>query len=90
MPLYLSEDMTLHTPDELTLIAGRLGLTGEALAAAFEKIDLFSAEMKANLMDVKLFSKRLRSRVENAVQAFVSRYVKVDGVDSVVIKEGEA
>jgi hypothetical protein len=77
------DGMALQTPEALSLVAGRLELSGAALAAAFHKIDLFGHAVETHLTDVKLFSKRLQSKVESAVQQFTSRHAKVDGVDSV-------
>jgi hypothetical protein len=77
------DGMTLGTPEELSLIAGRLGLSGDALLAAFQKIEVFGDAVEAGLTTVKLFSKRLESKVESAVQQFVRRHAKVEGLDSV-------
>ena len=80
------EGINLGTPEDLSLVASRLGFSGEALSAAFQKIDLFGDAVEARLSNIKLFSKRLRSTVDSAVQHFVKRHINVDGID--MIKAG--
>jgi hypothetical protein len=77
------EGITLGTPNELDLVAGKLGLSGEALAAAFKKIDIFGDAVEAQLTNVKMFSKKLQSKVGSAVQHFTMRHATVDTVESV-------
>lgn len=73
----------LASPEDLSLIAKRVGLSGETLASVFQKIDLMADSAQANLSDIKFFSKRIRSKVETAMQHFTRRQVKVDSLDSV-------
>ena len=77
------EGIHLGTPQDLSIIASRFGISGKKMAAAFEKIDLLGSSVEAHLSDVKLFSKRLRSKVEIAMQRFVTRQTNVDSLDSV-------
>jgi hypothetical protein len=76
------EGMSFRTGEDLSLIAGRLGVSAASLLAAFQNIALFGDAVEAHLLNIKLFSKRLESRVETAVQHFMSRHTKVDGLDS--------
>ena len=77
------EGISIGTSNELSLIANKLGLTGETLLAAFHKFNLLGTEADVNLTDIKLFSKRLRSRIESAIGQFVTRHAKVEGLDNV-------
>lgn len=74
--------IALGTPEELDLVAAKLGLSGETLAAAFKKIDFFADKVEAHLLNVKTFSKRLQTKVENAVQHFGMRHTTVDTIES--------
>jgi hypothetical protein len=76
------EGMSLRTVKDLSLIAGSLGVSAASLLAAFQNIELFGDAVEAHLLNIKLFSKRLESKVENAVQQFISRHTKVEGLDS--------
>ena len=78
-----TDGLSLATSEELTLLANRLGLAGETLDAAFRKINLFGDAVETRLNDIKLFSKRLESKVDSAIQRFVRRHAKVEGLDSV-------
>ncbi len=77
------EGIALTTSEALSLAAKRLGLSGEALNAVFQHINIFGHVVEAGLTDIKLFSKRLESKMESAVQHFVRRHAKVEGLDSV-------
>lgn len=77
------EGISLGTPEELILAAGKVGLSGESLAAAFKKIDMFGDTVYAHLDDLKMFSSRLQSKVGSAVQHFVKRHAAVESIDSV-------
>lgn len=74
--------VALETPETLLLSADRMDLTGHALNAAFENIQLVGEAVEAGLLHIKLFSKRMESKVESAVMHFVSRHAKVTGLDS--------
>jgi hypothetical protein len=75
--------VALETPETLSLSAGRMDLAGHALNAAFENIQVVGEAVEAGLLHLKLFSKRMESKVESAVMRFVSRHAEVTGLDSV-------
>ena len=77
------EGIHLHTPEDLVMSASRMGLSGEDLAAAFQRFELLGDRVEAHLSNVKLFSKQIKSRVESALQHFVTRHVNVDSIDSI-------
>jgi hypothetical protein len=80
------EGICVSTPSELLLLAAKLGITGEAMSAAFQKIDCFGNTVEAQLNDMKIFSKRLRTRVETALQHFGRRQSTTETVD--IVKAG--
>lgn len=77
------EGIRLLTPEDLIMSARQLGLSGESLAAAFQRFDLLGDQVEAHLRSVKFFSKKLKSRVETALQNFVTRHVNVDSLDAI-------
>ena len=79
----VKEDITFKTTKSLSLSAGHLDLVGRALSAAFENIHMAGSAVEASLSDIKLFSKRMESKIESAVMQFVSRHAKVKELDSI-------
>lgn len=77
------EGISISTPNDLDFVAGRLGLSGESLAAAFRKLDLFGDVVHSHFTDVKMFAKQLQTKVDSAVQQFTMRHATVDALDSV-------
>lgn len=82
LDLIASNGLNLASPEEIQIIAKKLGLTSETLETVFKSINLVGTDMKANITNVKLFGKQWISKIDSSVQHYLQRHSTVDGVDS--------
>lgn len=81
--LNAQNNITLSTPKDLTIFAEKLGLTGEDLITAFQKINIYSTAVEGHLHQVKLMSQKVQSTVSTVVNHYSRRHTCVDGIDSI-------